>query len=54
MDMETTRTPIHLWIVGGIATLWNCIGPTDYLMTRLRQDAWIEMEIGRASCRERV
>ena len=43
MDTETAKTPVHLWIVGIVALLWNCIGPTDYLMTRLHQDSWIEM-----------
>jgi len=37
----TERTPMHLWIVGALATLWNCIGPTDYVMTRMHNDAWI-------------
>lgn len=35
-DTVQTRTPMHLWIVGGLATLWNCYGCYDYLMTRLR------------------
>ena len=37
--MEATinaRTPAHLWIVGGLATLWNAFGAYDYLMTRMR------------------
>ena len=42
MDMETTRTPIHLWIVGGIATLWNGFGCFDYFMTRTKGAAYIE------------
>ncbi|HEX8839289.1 MAG TPA: hypothetical protein VF750_02330 [Sphingomicrobium sp.] len=29
-----TRTPVHLWIVGALALLWNCFGAFDYLMTR--------------------
>ena len=35
--MATTaqvRTPVHLWIVGSLALLWNCFGAYDYLMTR--------------------
>ena len=32
----TARTPAHLWIVGGLATLWNAWGVYDYLMTRFR------------------
>jgi hypothetical protein len=38
----TERAPMHLWIVGGLATLWNCIGPIDYLMTRTHNDGWIK------------
>ncbi|NJS15456.1 MAG: hypothetical protein HC788_13710 [Sphingopyxis sp.] len=37
-----TKTPLHLWIVGGIATLWNAFGATDYFMTRTRGAAWID------------
>jgi hypothetical protein len=37
-----TKTPIHLWIVGVVATLWNAFGVTDYVMTRTRREAWIE------------
>ena len=28
------RTPVHLWIVGALATLWNAFGCFDYLMTQ--------------------
>lgn len=28
------RTPMHLWIVGGLAVLWNAFGGYDYVMTR--------------------
>ena len=37
--MATTmrrRTPASLWIVGGLATVWNAFGAYDYLMTRRR------------------
>ena len=30
------RTPVHLWIVGILALLWNGFGCYDYLMTRMR------------------
>ena len=36
MDENTAQTPIHLWIVGGLATLWNAFGCYDYFMTRTR------------------
>ena len=42
MDNATQRTPIHLWIVGGLATLWNGFGCFDYFMTRTRGAAYIE------------
>ena len=42
MDNVITRTPIHLWIVGGLATLWNAFGCFDYFMTRTRGAAYIE------------
>ena len=35
------RTPIHLWIVGGLATLWNCFGAYDYTMTRMRDTDYL-------------
>ncbi|HUE79743.1 MAG TPA: hypothetical protein VMN38_08940 [Sphingomicrobium sp.] len=37
------RTPVHLWIVGVLATLWNAIGCYDYLMTRMRNTEYFEM-----------
>ena len=42
--MATTaqaRTPAHLWIVGGLALLWNCFGAYDYVMTRMHNIAYI-------------
>ncbi|MEO7410912.1 MAG: hypothetical protein ABIU10_06280 [Sphingomicrobium sp.] len=42
MDTDTTKTPIHLWIVGVAALLWNGFGCFDYLMTRTRGAAYIE------------
>lgn len=32
----TGKTPVHIWIVGGLALLWNGFGCYDYLMTRMR------------------
>jgi hypothetical protein len=42
--MATTaqaRTPVHLWIVGILALLWNCFGCYDYLMTNLKNQAYL-------------
>lgn len=35
------RTPVHLWIVGIVATLWNAFGCYDYLMTRMRDTDYL-------------
>ena len=34
-------TPVHLWVVGILALLWNAIGCYDYLMTRARDADYI-------------
>ena len=39
----STRTPVHLWIVGVLATLWNAFGCLDYVMTQTRNEAWLSM-----------
>lgn len=42
--METTmeqRTPTHLWVVGGLATVWNAFGCYDYLMTELNNQEYL-------------
>lgn len=36
-----TRTPIHLWIVGGLALLWHLMGVFDYLATELRWEPYM-------------
>ena len=35
--------PKHLWVVGILSLLWNCIGATDYVMTHTGSLAWLEM-----------
>lgn len=37
---EGPRTPVHLWIVGGLGLLWNGFGAFDYLMSKLQGEAW--------------
>jgi hypothetical protein len=42
--MATTapsRTPVHLWIVGILALLWNSFGCYDYLMTNLKNQTYL-------------
>lgn len=41
-DTARAVTPLHLWIVGGLATLWNAFGCYDYFMTRTRGADYIE------------
>ena len=35
-DGYAAKAPVHLWIVGLLALLWNGFGCYDYLMTRMR------------------
>ena len=35
------RTPVHLWIVGVLAVLWNAVGAFDYLMTQTRNESYM-------------
>ena len=35
------RTPVSLWIVGILTTLWNGFGAYDYVMTRLRNEDYV-------------
>ena len=37
----STRTPVHLWIVGILALLWNCFGAYDYTMSNMRNMDYI-------------
>ena len=34
-------TPVHLWIIGVIALLWNAMGAYDYLMTQTQNEAYM-------------
>lgn len=36
-----SRTPVHLWIVAALATLWNAFGCFDYLMTQTRNEQYL-------------
>lgn len=36
-----TKTPLHLWIVGGLSLLWNSFGCFDYIMTQTRNEAYM-------------
>ena len=38
---DTTKTPWHLWAVGGISALWNAFGVFDFTATALRFEAYL-------------
>jgi hypothetical protein len=38
---ERRRTPVHLWIVGVLAFLWNFLGVFDYLATQLKLEFYM-------------
>jgi hypothetical protein len=38
----SARTPVHLWIVGILALLWNCFGAYDYTMSNMRNMEYIK------------
>jgi hypothetical protein len=41
-EMVKAPAPVHLWIVGLLALLWNGFGCFDYFMTRTRGAGYIE------------
>ncbi len=38
---ERARAPVHFWIVGILALLWNLMGAFDYVATQLRLDFYM-------------
>lgn len=42
MNTGTSKAPWHLWLVGALALLWNGFGCYDYIMTQLRDRAYLE------------
>src|SRR5512134_2876734 len=38
MNETRTQTPVHLWIVGILALLWNAIGCFDYFATQTKAE----------------
>ena len=41
MNQTTTKTPIHLWIVGILAVLWNSVGAFDYIATQYQIESYM-------------
>lgn len=42
-QVVSARTPAHLWIVGVLSLCWNAFGCYDYLMTNMRNEAYLAM-----------
>jgi hypothetical protein len=38
---NSSKTPVHLWIVAVLAVLWNGFGAFDYLMTQTHNEAYL-------------
>ena len=36
-----SKTPVHLWIIGVLALLWNSMGAFDYLATQLELEGYM-------------
>jgi len=42
MNGDVSRgKPLHLWVVGILALLWNAIGVLNYLMTQTRNETYM-------------
>ena len=41
MSEATVKTPIHLWIIGILALLWNAIGAFDYVATQTQMESYM-------------
>lgn len=37
----SARTPVHVWVVGLVATLWNGYASYEYLMTNLKNQTFL-------------
>jgi hypothetical protein len=37
----SAKAPVHLWIVGILATLWNGFGSLDFTMSAIGNEAWM-------------
>jgi hypothetical protein len=41
MNQTTRKTPVHLWIVGILAVLWNAVGAYDYIATQYKIESYM-------------
>ena len=40
-DSLPEKSPTHLWLVGGLALLWNAFGALDFVMTQTRNETYM-------------
>lgn len=38
---QRRKAPVHLWVVGVLALLWNAVGAFDYVATQLRLEGYM-------------
>lgn len=41
IQTEKMKTPWHLWGIGVVALLWNSVGAFDFMMTQIRDQAYL-------------
>jgi len=41
-NANTPNTPAHLWVIGVLSLFWNGFGSFNYMMTHLRNEAYLE------------
>lgn len=41
MNETAVKTPVHLWIIGILAVLWNAMGAFDYSATQFRAEFYM-------------
>ena len=41
MTGRSERAPMHLWLVGGVTSLWNSFGVVDYVLTQTRNAGYL-------------
>jgi hypothetical protein len=38
---DAVKTPLHLWVVGGLSLLWNLFPVIDFSMTNMQNEFWL-------------
>lgn len=40
-DLQSTKTPWHLWVVGVLSLFWNAMGAMDFTMTQTKNETYM-------------